>query len=267
MRFYLIILITVINFNTYGKTIIDTLTFHTKMTYKVTFIGDSSNLSNQVSEDCVLFLNDTISLFESSKNHFTKDGKKIERTESGFMYMSWSIINSDNEILTFDWTTNQIADLSKNRYGYKESISDLVWELSDDTATIQNLRCQKATVQFGNRNWIAWFTTDIPISNGPYKFKGLPGLIVNIEDDKKHWNFELVELEKGNYQIPMFAIEKVEWTNKFDFFKLKKHVNNNYLSLKEATSTFGLDNENRAIFKKRIEANIKAISNWIELYP
>jgi len=93
-------------------------------------------------------------LFESSKKYFTKDGEKIKRKESEFMHMSWSIINSDNEILTFDWKTNQIADLSKNRYRYKKTISDLVWELSDETATIQNLKYQKATAQFGNRNWI-----------------------------------------------------------------------------------------------------------------
>lgn len=33
---------------------------------------------------------------------------------------------------------------------------------------------QKATCDFAGRKWIAWFTTEIPIQDGPYKFYGLP---------------------------------------------------------------------------------------------
>lgn len=233
----------------------------------MSFVGDSSNLSSKSSEECILFLNDSISLCESSKNYDLTRNEPVTRLKSGFMYLSWTVIKNMDDILTFDWTTNQIADLSDNRYGYTEKDTGLIWELTNDTVTIQGLNCQKAIVNFGNRKWIAWFTNEIPISDGPYKFKGLPGLIVDIEDERGHWKFELVGIEKNNFQIPVFSLSDIEWINKFDFFELKKYVNNNYLTLKEATGKFTLDNENRAIFKKRIEANIKAISNWIELYP
>ncbi|MFY1045776.1 GLPGLI family protein [Chryseobacterium sp. GP-SGM7] len=42
----------------------------------------------------------------------------------------------------------------------------------------------------------AWFTNEIPISEGPYKFSGLPGLIVKIEDTKKQHIWELKGIEK-----------------------------------------------------------------------
>ena len=41
---------------------------------------------------------------------------------------------------------------------------------------------QKATTSYGGRDWIAWFTAEIPFQDGPYKFYGLPGLIVKMED-------------------------------------------------------------------------------------
>jgi GLPGLI family protein len=43
---------------------------------------------------------------------------------------------------------------------------------------------QKAT-NFGGRLWIiAWFNLEIPINEGPYKFRGLSGLIFEIGDSQ-----------------------------------------------------------------------------------
>ena len=55
---------------------------------------------------------------------------------------------------------------------------------------------QKANAEFGGRIWNAWFTNDIPFSDGPYKFSGLPGLILKISDVTNSHNFELIGLEK-----------------------------------------------------------------------
>ena len=59
---------------------------------------------------------------------------------------------------------------------------------------------QKATTEFGGRKWNAWFTTDLPFQDGPYKFNGLPGLIVKIEDDGGNYSWEL----KGNKKVADF---------------------------------------------------------------
>lgn len=56
------------------------------------------------------------------------------------------------------------------------------WKFSDETKTIQNFECTKATVDFRGRQYIVWFTTDIPVSFGPWKFHGLPGLILEVYD-------------------------------------------------------------------------------------
>ena len=83
--------------------------------------------------------------------------------------------------------------------GYSEDLK-FDWKISNEKQKIGSYNAQKATTDFGGRKWIAWFTTDIPLQDGPYKFHGLPGLIVKIEDDAKNYSWEL----KGNKKVPNF---------------------------------------------------------------
>lgn len=69
------------------------------------------------------------------------------------------------------------------------------WKVSEETKIINNLKCQKATTNLYGRKWTAWFTQDITIQDGPYKFNNLPGLIVKIEDSEKNHSFELTEIK------------------------------------------------------------------------
>ncbi|AYN02107.1 GLPGLI family protein [Chryseobacterium sp. 3008163] len=70
------------------------------------------------------------------------------------------------------------------------------WKLTNEKKKVKDLNLQKATTNWGGRNWIAWFTADIPFQEGPYKFHGLPGLIVELFDDKNNYKFELVKTQK-----------------------------------------------------------------------
>lgn len=67
------------------------------------------------------------------------------------------------------------------------------WTLHSDTQTFDGLRLQKATTRFGGRNWTAWFTRELPVNEGPYKFRGLPGMIVLLYDDQKYFKFSLIK--------------------------------------------------------------------------
>ncbi len=80
----------------------------------------------------------------------------------------------------------------------------LDWKLSIDSATIGNLKCQKATVNYGGRIWEAWFAKNIVIQDGPYIFHGLPGLIVKISDSSNDFKFNLVSYkdEKNSVFFP-----------------------------------------------------------------
>ena len=75
------------------------------------------------------------------------------------------------------------------------------WEILPEKNKIVNFNVQKAKINYGGRSWTAWFTTEIPIQDGPYVFKGLPGLIVKISDDKGNYNFNLTEIKNGNDKV------------------------------------------------------------------
>lgn len=76
------------------------------------------------------------------------------------------------------------------------STCKLKWKMEKGTKTILGFTCKKASLDFGGRKWIAWYSESIPISDGPYKFRGLPGLILSINDEKKEYSFEIKGITK-----------------------------------------------------------------------
>ena len=86
--------------------------------------------------------------------------------------------------------------ISTTKYFYEEPASEFNWTIQPDRAVIAGFKCEKATMVFSGRKYEAWFTKDIPVSDGPHKFTGLPGLIVKIQDTGKNYVFELTKVVK-----------------------------------------------------------------------
>ncbi|WP_297101570.1 GLPGLI family protein [uncultured Draconibacterium sp.] len=79
----------------------------------------------------------------------------------------------------------------------EEILSD--WELITGKDTIiSGLKCNKAQINYAGRKFKAWFAPEIPIQEGPYKFSGLPGLIIDISDAQKQHHFSLTQFQKIN---------------------------------------------------------------------
>lgn len=66
-----------------------------------------------------------------------------------------------------------------------------VWKMLKESRKIKNWICQKAETVFLGRRWIAWFASELSFSEGPYKFKGLPGLVVEVLDSENHYHFTM----------------------------------------------------------------------------
>lgn len=80
--------------------------------------------------------------------------------------------------------------ISMNMFGYEDTPT-FNWSILPEKQKIGEYNAQKATASFGGREWTAWFSTDIPFQDGPYKFYGLPGLIVKVEDSEKEYSWQL----------------------------------------------------------------------------
>ncbi len=88
-------------------------------------------------------------------------------------------------------TTNNIFT---DFYIYEEDYGFMAWELLEDTKEISGYTVNKAVTIYGGREWIAWFTKEVPFNDGPYKFHGLPGLILQVYDSEKHYHFDFISL-------------------------------------------------------------------------
>jgi len=91
--------------------------------------------------------------------------------------------NYENNTLVF------ISKILQQDYLYEEALERQNWVLSKETTVIENYNCIKATCRFRGREWIAWYTPDIPMIDGPWKLGGLPGLILKAEDAKGEFSF------------------------------------------------------------------------------
>ncbi len=89
---------------------------------------------------------------------------------------------------------------------YSEEKNLFKWEMTDEKKDIIGFVCTKATCEFRGRNWTVWFTTELPVSDGPWKFNGLPGLILKAEDDKGHYSFVCIGI--NNTKSPIVIMDK-----------------------------------------------------------
>lgn len=100
-----------------------------------------------------------------------------------------------------------------NIYQYNQE-NMLKWELLEDTTTFESYKCNKAKLGYMGRKYIAWYAPEIPISDGPWKFWGLPGLIVQITD------------ESSEFKIKLSSLSETEVDDTKDLFLDRKNIIN-----------------------------------------
>ena len=109
-------------------------------------------------------------------------------------------------------------------YEGSETTPEIGWTLTGDTTTVSGYLCQQATATFRGIDWHVCYTDEVPSSAGPWKLRGLPGLIVKA-DSKAH-TFSLVELRQE--ASPVTAPEQKPDVQKTKYEKLMKHRNEIY---------------------------------------
>ena len=143
-------------------------------------------------------------------------------------------------------------------YEYEESFNAFNWQITAETDTINNYVCQKAICDFGGRTWEAWFTSELPFSDGPYKFCGLPGLILNIADTENHYSWKFLSIERPSELMMVYEVinDRIQTTME-GFFKLQKRY--------KVSHTIGDATTNNDFVKKAVEYE-RAKNNPIERF-
>lgn len=211
------------------------------------------------------------SVFRSEKDR-TSDSL-VEKTGFG---LGQGVIFSDQLYIQKNLSNkslikNIITPLLNDKY-YIKIKSNMNWQILPDKTKIGDMDCQKATIQYGGRNWIAWFTQSIPIQEGPYIFSGLPGLIVKVSDDKADYDFNLVRTKNSN-KNSLFSLRKgkeIDWET---FKKLQlDYYNDPYAGIKSGgIKSKVVDSKGNTVqldprsIMRRLQKKIKDNDNTIEL--
>ena len=120
--------------------------------------------------------------------------------------------------------------VDRTQYLINDSLQNFKWKITEEKRKIQNFFCAKATTQFRGRNYEAWYAESIPIQNGPWKFYGLPGLIVKVADDENKFVYELtgidlkIKIDEKIIAVPKEFMKDVPVTHKQFMALYKKKV-------------------------------------------
>ncbi|WP_310400437.1 GLPGLI family protein [Chryseobacterium vietnamense] len=223
--------------------------------YNFSYIADTLNIESVVSEPMLLLTNGKRSVYYSENYKTFSDGfkKQLEiAIKTGSIVEPGKLLQSKVRHSVYkDYDSVYISNhLGRDFYTFHAE--EIHWEIDNLTnKVIQGYKCTKAFAKVGKRIYTAWFTHEIPVNDGPYKFKGLPGLILEVSDENKYFNFVLLSVAKMNLPIEYkkgLLITQVQYIE-----KRKEYINDP-----------SQGKINTPEYRKRIEENKTKFNNFLE---
>ena len=192
MKFRVLLILLIISFNLKSQ--------NQRFLYEYKSIPDSLHRDNIESELMALDVSEKFSKFYSY-NNYKYDSISKSNIDKEISDYNLKIKKSKNSYIIIkdypDFTISLISRIGQTKYNVKDERT-LKWNILSENDVLGNFKIQKAETKFAGRKWMAWFTTEIPIQEGPYKFRGLPGLILKISDNTNSHSFVLVGIQKLN---------------------------------------------------------------------
>lgn len=246
--------------------------------YEYKYVPDINNKKNIINEMMLLDVDAKGSSYYS-RDRFISDSTMIANIEK--QIKGGGVLNLqsrgrsgsvDYKVMKSypDFETYLFTQISTDKYKIKEDQKP-EWKILPEKQKIGDYNTQKAMTSFGGREWVAWFTTEIPIQDGPYKFYGLPGLIVKLEDTTgthvmtlvgnktiKAPAEEIKEIKDGDVKVTFGGLQEIEIT-KEKYKKLwKEYVNDPAKNMRNMKNIAG-NGENVII--KHIDSNGNEITD------
>lgn len=170
-----------------------------KAVYNLSYSLDSKVKNN---EKFVLFFGANNSYFLSDK--LLKSDSiitaKNDNPNSQLTTVSNILTYFNDRIIKNSENTSIFIKKDNSAFFYNEN-DQLFWKITNDSKVVKNLKCTVAETQAFGRDWVACFSVEYAFPIGPYKFFGLPGLIIQIESKDGAYIYSLEELIKGKSDI------------------------------------------------------------------
>ena len=240
---------------------------HMKCLYRYVYTFDT--MKNELRDDLlILQIGKEVSkcysyyTFQYDSLRRTPDGAKVwselfrRATEKDGIYGDFPHVRMSTYVYK-NYPTGQMTitdQISSQDYCYVDSLHTQTWTMGDSTREVLGYTCQQATADFRGRRWTAWFTTDIPVSDGPWKLGGLPGLILEAYDEGQQHVFTAVGLERVKDELIIFnrpfgGNHRYEQTNRLEFLRMERRFlmdSNSFIQMETGIDLLG-DEPNRVM--------------------
>lgn len=148
------------------------------------------------------------------------------------------------------------------------------WQIENEHKKLGNYNLQKATTSFGGRQWTAWFNPDIPFQEGPYKFRGLPGLIFEIYDAEDIFHYTMIKSQNLSTTYDTSYFLETHYGKKplpltlQQFHKIKMDSYNNIVEIHDQYRKAGvdIDGDGHLSSKEAIQKERKQLQDQIRNY-
>lgn len=153
----------------------------------------------------VLYIKNGITIYQQKKAQATewKEGSNQSNIRPTFSRLNpieddyMKIDHIRKELLAFEVLSDGML--------ISDNYPEINWSITTETKVIANQQCIKAKSTYRGRDWEAWFATGIALPYGPWKFHGLPGLILEAKSADGKFLIKAIKIEEISNEI--FAVD------------------------------------------------------------
>lgn len=187
-----------------------------------------------------------ISLYQKDKNtkDFNYENKESKEIDQNSILESTIVVSKKNTPFFYYKELNNNSMLFKLTNGGiefdgKDKLLSWNWEITNEAKVISGYNCKKAVSRAFNAYFTVWFTEDIPVSAGPEKFDGLPGLILYVNTGAVEFTAEKIEVsnEKISLEKPKIPETTVTFFEMIDLVTKKFNQVKNSKPIKQGNTT------------------------------
>lgn len=197
-------------------------TYHVSLNYNT---GTSRNYDGE------LLYNDHSSVFTYEKGLPESEKQEVKYVDGKEVRMISKGRKADDLGLAIysDFRNNKIIErnfIQGRAFIITDSLRAINWTLVNETKEIEGIECQKAKASVYGREYEVWFSNKFAVPYGPWKFQGLPGLILEARSIDGEINFELKSFQTSlkdhmEINVPTNGESMIGYKNFFDLMNKK----------------------------------------------